>query len=67
MVCRSCAEAGDIVLPADPVLRGSTLARQRFLHRQCKGGTWCDCAHRLADIMHDHGDGGPAPTQAPGG
>ena len=57
MVCSDCKEAGETITRmvsnppgdnhADRVLYRMALR----LHGQCRGGTWCDCAHVVPAVI----------------
>lgn len=42
MICEPCRNAGDISMET---LGGTEL--KKLFHSECKGGTWCDCQHRV--------------------
>jgi hypothetical protein len=44
VICPPCRSAG--------ALRISDPESARLLHFQCRGGTWCDCAHSLDDVLN---------------
>ena len=49
MICPDCRSAGTI-LQNSKVYNGVTEAEICALHEQCRGGTWCDCAHQLSGV-----------------
>lgn len=59
MICKPCGEAGDLSASMvdhphykDHVdLVGIALVRVVELHDQCRGGTWCDCQHKIPDEL----------------
>jgi hypothetical protein len=54
MICPPCREAGESAalsrLAMSSLLRESQEKRARNFHRKCRGGTWCDCAHKLEGV-----------------
>jgi len=42
-ICTPCKSAGE----DNTLLQGANLIIKRILHDKCKGGTWCDCQHRI--------------------
>lgn len=55
MICRHCARGGDLRQQLPPVRPGGDItASNRYnglvrrinnAHRDCRGGSWCDCQH----------------------
>lgn len=41
-ICTPCKAAG--VIPRDKPLFA---VEKKALHNQCRGGSWCDCQHRV--------------------
>jgi hypothetical protein len=54
MTCPRCRTAGDMVTHArcetDIIVRRQLLPASAILHAQCRGGTWCDCQHRVPEL-----------------
>lgn len=56
MICPECKEAGDMI-PALKAVEETTnptmalLIREKIkeAHAGCRGGTWCDCAHKIPE------------------
>jgi hypothetical protein len=42
VICKACREAADI-----PNVAATAVIIKTQLHKHCKGGTWCDCQHRV--------------------
>lgn len=62
MICKSCGEAGDLLVklrswPKPETIKEATEAimsnmiteRVEVLHGACPGGTWCDCQHKITE------------------
>lgn len=43
MICKECKHGADYKSDKG----GDILAVKRYWHNKCKGGTWCDCQHRV--------------------
>lgn len=41
MICKKCIEGADVKN------HFGAFIQKKKLHSQCKGGTWCDCQHRI--------------------
>lgn len=57
MICLPCREAGSLLkfrtgaTARDPLGAGVYLEQQAILlHKECRGGTWCDCQHQLDGV-----------------
>jgi len=64
VICKPCATAGDetVELRTRPASlnpptsqmhanqRNGKIRRIRNGHRKCRGGTWCDCQHRIVGV-----------------
>jgi hypothetical protein len=49
MICPHCATGADLTV--DPAPQISAVRKLAVdLHGQCKGGTWCDCHHRVVSL-----------------
>lgn len=44
MICPPCRDAGKYLSAGNA--HGAELH-----HEKCKGGTWCDCAHKLESVV----------------
>lgn len=51
MICPSCKAGGQLDVTArttkDDETRRILINRSNHRHDQCRGGTWCDCAHLI--------------------
>lgn len=47
-ICQPCRQGADLPAPARREDSLSVELARAELHGQCRGGTWCDCLHRLA-------------------
>lgn len=58
MICRRCREGAEALSKMTTPVPGQTdpdrmLFRMTLrLHGQCRGGTWCDCAHVVPGIEY---------------
>jgi hypothetical protein len=58
MICSTCAQAGDqaavlrrIQSDLTPEEKDQRIEDIRAKHRECEGGTWCDCQHRIVNVQ----------------
>lgn len=49
MICPSCTNAADLADRPAPQLE-AVRALATKLHGACRGGSWCECQHRVAPI-----------------
>jgi len=46
VICTMCKQAADTPTTNGPASR----IYKSALHQACKGGTWCDCQHRVKKV-----------------
>lgn len=57
MICKPCGDAGDLysAVKAGPVnehpIKTLFLTKITELHAECVGGTWCDCQHKIPEVV----------------
>lgn len=59
MICKQCTDAAEIAkgreefsLSLSVAEHGISLDKQaEAMHKACKGGTWCDCQHRVFPLV----------------
>lgn len=61
-ICKPCGEAGDLLQKlrtwpkpktiteaVEAIMTDSIGDRVKMLHAQCRGGSWCDCQHKIRE------------------
>lgn len=56
MICQHCWYAGQ---------RKHFVNLATAAHAKCKGGTWCDCQHKVQDLIAGRADNGSSEENLP--